>query len=75
MGFYPLAGTDRYVLAEPAFDAIELDIGGSEPLTITRTETVETVFLNGEEVESFQLIHSDIADGGQLSFFGEDSAE
>ncbi|MFT5682328.1 MAG: putative alpha-1,2-mannosidase [Myxococcota bacterium] len=71
MGFYPLAGTDRYLLSEPAFDAISLDIGGEDPLEITRTDVIDRVYLDGVELESFQLTHDQIADGAQLGFYGK----
>jgi predicted alpha-1,2-mannosidase len=71
LGLYPLAGTDRYLLSEPAFDMISLDIGGTEPLLITRTPEIDRVYLDGALLDSFQLTHADIAQGGRLGFYGE----
>ncbi len=71
MGFYPLAGTDRYLLSAPAFESISLDIGGERPLEITRSDVVEAAYLDGVALDRFALTHAQLAEGAQLDFAAE----
>ena len=71
MGFYPLAGTDRYLLSAPAFESISLDIGGERPLEITGSDVVEAAYLDGVALDRFALTHAQLAEGAQLDFAAE----
>jgi predicted alpha-1,2-mannosidase len=74
-GLYPLNGTDRYILADPRFDRIELDVGapGEPPFTIERRGDGEIVRieLDGVVLEDTELRHSDLRPGSTLAFIAE----
>jgi predicted alpha-1,2-mannosidase len=77
LGFYPLAGTDRYVLGEPRFPRIEIDVDGAAdgaPFTILRVGDGEIagVLLNGQPLDAPELSHADLRAGGSLVFVGAD---
>lgn len=73
MGIYPLAGTERYVLGLPAFERIELDLGG-DVFTITSDvdplagdQPVE-IALDGTPWPAPHLSHAHLRPGGWLHF-------
>ena len=74
LGFYPVAGTDRYWIGSPAVNNAEINLGGGKVLKITVNNQskeniyVESVTLNGIPVRNSEISHSDIADGGELVF-------
>ena len=74
-GMYPLNGTDRYVLSDPRFERIELDVGapGEAPFTIERRgdSEISRIELDGTVLSSPELRHSDIQPGATLSFIGQ----
>lgn len=71
MGFFPIAGTDRYVLGVPVFDRITVDMGGGHELVVTKSGSKTTkVYLDGSKLETNEFTHSDIATGATLSFGG-----
>lgn len=74
MGLYPLNGTDRYVLSDPRFEWIELDVGqpGEPPLRIERQGEGEIVRieLDGEELTGVDVLHSQLKPGAVLRFIG-----
>lgn len=76
-GFYPLNGTDRYILSDPRFDRIEMDVGapGEAPFTIERIGLgeIDHVELNGETLPAYEIRHADIQPGATLSFVAEDA--
>jgi predicted alpha-1,2-mannosidase len=78
-GMYPLNGTDRYVLGDPRFDLIELDVGapGDAPFRIERIgdDEIVEVLLDGTPLPegTYEIDHADIAPGATLSFIGADA--
>ena len=73
MGFYPIAGTDIYQLGTPLFREVEVDMNGK----ILRIEAenyapenlyVHEVRLNDTILNRNWIKHSEIAEGGVLSF-------
>lgn len=74
LGFYPIAGTDRYWVGSPLVSNAEINLGNGKILKITVNNQseeniyVESVTLNGKPVQNNEIIHSDIADGGELVF-------
>jgi predicted alpha-1,2-mannosidase len=70
MGLYPLAGTDRYVLGEPAFDRIGIPLGGDR-MSIDRLGEGPDwdVFLDGEKWTAPDFRHRDL---GSILFEGSE---
>lgn len=68
LGFYPIAGSDRYALGTPLVPHAEVALGGGAILTIEaegasdEVRLVERVLLNGEPVEGGYLRHADLID-------------
>ena len=64
MGFYPLAGTTRYVLGEPLFDRIEIP---SQNLIITKSGegAVKQITIGNEQWNQPDFYHNQLDD---LSF-------
>lgn len=74
MGFFPVAGTDRYVVGYPEFDKVTIDMGGGKTFYVTRQSSqIQSAFLNGDAMSEYQFSHSDISGGGHLSFGGQGS--
>ena len=73
LGFYPLAGSDRYIVGAPLFDHAEIDLPGGK-LTIDAPGVsatnlyVQSVTLNGAPLTKPELRHGDFATGGALVF-------
>jgi len=73
LGFFPVAGTDIYVIGSPIFDeaVIHLD-GGDLVITVENNSPenvyVKKVYLNGKELKSPYFRHADIVAGGELKF-------
>jgi len=74
LGFYPLAGTDKYWIGSPCVNSAEINLGNGKTLkisTINQAEDhvyVDSITLNGKKLDSFELSHSDIENGGELVF-------
>lgn len=74
LGFYPVAGTDKYWIGSPNINSGEIDLGNGKILKVTVENQgkenlyVESITLNGKKIDNFELYHSDIADGGELIF-------
>jgi len=74
LGFYPIAGTDRYWLGSPAVDRAVLNLAGGKKLTIVATNQgpknvyVKSVAINGVPLEGSTFTHGQIADGGTMEF-------
>lgn len=73
LGFYPLAGTERYVLGLPAFERVEFDVDG-QPFTITSevdpldgADAIE-ITLDGRPWPAAFLSHAHLRGGGSLHF-------
>jgi len=74
LGFYPVApGSEWYIIGTPLFECAVAQVGG-QPLTITAPNVspeniyVQSVRLNGEQLDEPWFRHSDIAGGGTLEF-------
>ena len=76
MGFYPVApGSDEYSLGSPAVKSatIELENGKTFAIeAINQSEKnvyVQKVLLNGKVISNHTIKHSDITNGGKLTFY------
>jgi putative alpha-1,2-mannosidase len=73
LGFYPVPGTDQYILGTPAFPQATIAVQGGT-FTITADQAspdnvyVQSVMLNGAPQASPVFHHSDLKAGGTLSF-------
>ncbi len=80
MGFYPLAGTDRYWIGSPNIDSAEITLGNDKTLKITALNQgkkniyVESVTLNGVELDGCYITHEQLIGGGELVFNMSDKA-
>ena len=74
LGFYPLAGTDKYWIGSPNIDSAEVSLSNGKTLKITANNQsdkniyVSSVTLNGEELEGCYVTHSQLVNGGELIF-------
>lgn len=75
MGFYPLAGTDKYWIGSPNIDNASLKLGNGNTLNIevfNQSEDnvyVYSVTLNGKEIEGPYITHDELMEGGTLRFY------
>lgn len=73
LGFYPMAGSDNYVIGAPMVPHAELKIGGGV-FTIDATNVsddhpyVQSVTLNGAPLDHVIIKHADFKPGGALVF-------
>jgi predicted alpha-1,2-mannosidase len=73
LGFYPLVGSDRYVIGAPLFPQASIAVGGGTFLVeapgVSDTNLyVQSVALNGAPLTVPEIKHSDLVAGGKLSF-------
>ena len=75
LGFYPLGGTDLYLVgAAPTFPHTVLDLGGGKTLVVDAPGAgqdrpyVKSVTLNGVALDQPSFRHATIAAGGTLAF-------
>jgi predicted alpha-1,2-mannosidase len=73
LGFYPLAGTDIYLLGAPLFEKATIKIGSAnlEIHTLNyapENKYVKQVWLNGELLDRTWMKHDEISNGGMLKF-------
>ena len=74
LGFYPIAGTDRYWIGSPCVTAAEIAVAPGKTLKVTvnnqsdRNIYVKSVSLNGEPIAEPFLTHAQLAEGGELVF-------
>lgn len=74
MGFYPLAGTDKYWIGSPNIDSATVNLGNGKTLDIevfNQSEEnvyVYSVTLNGVELEGPYVTHEQLMEGGVLRF-------
>jgi predicted alpha-1,2-mannosidase len=73
MGFYPLAGTDRYFIGAPTYPKLVLHLPGGDftieaPGVSDENPYVQAVELNGAPLSSPTLRHRDLKPGGTLRF-------
>ncbi len=75
MGFYPLAGTDKYWIGSPNIDSAVVNLGNGNTLNITAfNQSAENVYvysvtLNGVELEGPYITHEQLMEGGDLVFY------
>lgn len=76
LGIYPVApGSDEYAIGSPAVDSAVLTLENGKTFSIEaigqgpENVYVKKVLLNGKEIKNFTLRHSDIMNGGKLSFY------
>ncbi len=74
MGFYPLAGSDKYWIGSPNVDSAEIALGNGNTLKITANNQgkknvyVKSVTLNGTALEGCYVTHEQLMAGGELVF-------
>ena len=74
MGFYPLAGTDKYWIGSPNLDSAEITLSNGNTLKMTAINQsatnvyVKSVTLNGVELEGNYITHEQLTGGGELVF-------
>lgn len=74
MGFYPLAGSDQYWIGSPNIDSAEITLANGNTLKITahnqgkKNVYVESVKLNGVELDGCYITHEQLMAGGELEF-------
>lgn len=74
LGFYPLAGTDKYWIGSPNIDSAEIALSNGNTLRITANNQsdkniyVNSVTLNGEKLDNCYITHSQLMNGGDLVF-------
>ena len=74
MGFYPLAGSDKYWIGSPNVDSAEITLSNGNTLNITAVNQsaknvyVKSVTLNGVELEGNYITHEQLTAGGELVF-------
>jgi predicted alpha-1,2-mannosidase len=73
LGFYPLNGTDVYIVGSPWFDEATLHLPGGDLVVTAHNLSaqnlyVQSVKLNGETLDGPQFGHDQIVNGGTLEF-------
>ena len=74
MGFYPLAGTDKYWIGSPNVDSAKVNLSNGNVLEIVANNQgeknvyVSSVTLNGEKLEGTYITHAQLMAGGKLVF-------
>lgn len=82
LGFYPVApGSDQYQLGSPAIKTAALKLESGKTLQIEAVNQsdknvyVEKVELNGKPVNRTYITHSEIMNGGKLTFYMSEKAK
>ncbi len=74
LGFYPLAGTDKYWLGSPCVDSAEITLSNGNTLKVTAKNQsdkniyVSSITLNGEKLDGVYVTHEQLMGGGELVF-------
>jgi len=73
IGFYPLAGSDLYLIGSPIFEQATLNLPGGVLKVMTTADPadnlyVEGVTINGRELDGPWFRHAEIAGGGEIVF-------
>lgn len=74
LGFYPLAGTDKYWLGSPCVDSAEITLSNGNTLKVTaknqsdKSIYVSSITLNGEKLDGVYVTHEQLMGGGELVF-------
>lgn len=76
MGFYPVApGSDVYSLGSPLVNNAVINLENGKTFTVEAVKQsdknvyVQKVMLNGKEITNHQIKHTDITNGGKLTFY------
>lgn len=76
MGFYPVApGSDVYSLGSPLVNNAVINLENGKTFTVEAIKQsdknvyVQKVMLNGKEITNHQIKHTDITNGGKLTFY------
>ena len=76
LGFYPVApGSDVYSLGSPLVNNAVVNLENGKTFTVeaikqsNKNAYVEKVLLNGKEITDHKIKHSDITNGGKLTFY------
>jgi predicted alpha-1,2-mannosidase len=76
LGFYPVApGSDVYSLGSPLVNNAVINLENGKTFTVEAIKQsdknvyVEKVLLNGKEITDHKIKHSDITNGGKLTFY------
>lgn len=75
MGFYPLAGTDKYWIGSPNIDNAQITLGNGKTLEIdVFNQSEENVYvysvkLNGKKLDGTYITHDQLMEGGKLEFY------
>ncbi|WP_316829226.1 GH92 family glycosyl hydrolase [Pedobacter aquatilis] len=76
LGFYPVSpGSDVYSLGSPLVNNATLTLENGKTFTVEAVKQsdknvyVQKVLLNGKEISNHQIKHSDITNGGKLTFY------
>ncbi|BAP29757.1 alpha-1,2-mannosidase [Chryseobacterium sp. StRB126] len=76
LGFYPVApGSENYSIGSPAIDNAVLHLENGKTFEIEafnqspQNVYVQKILLNGKEIKNFTLKHSEIMNGGKLTFY------
>lgn len=76
LGFYPVApGSDVYSLGSPLVNKAVVNLENGKTFTVEAIKQsdknvyVEKVLLNGKEITDHKIKHSDITNGGKLTFY------
>lgn len=73
LGFYPIVGSDRYILGAPLFPHAEVAVPGGtftvDAPTVSDTNIyVQSVTLDGKQLAKPEIVHADLRAGGSLVF-------
>lgn len=74
MGFYPLAGSDKYWIGSPCVNNAEITLSNGNVLKVTANNQsddnvyVRSVTLNGEKLDGCYITHAQLTGGGELVF-------
>lgn len=81
LGFYPIAGTDRYWIGSPCINGATVALPEGKTLTVTvdnqseKNVYVASVTFNGEPLVAPYLTHAQLSQGGELAFTMVDKAK
>lgn len=74
LGFYPVAGTDKYWIGSPAVENAQITLGNGKALTVRvnnqseKNIYVKSVSLNGIKLDGITVSHTELTAGGELTF-------
>ncbi len=75
MGFYPVTpGSGEYAIGSPFFSKIEIELPNGKTFTVNakncskKNKYIQSATLNGKALNRPFILHTDIAQGGQLNF-------